>query len=294
MNAAQRLQDMALFVELFKVNSFSKAAENLGMPASTLSRRMAQFELALGVRLINRTTRKVEATEEGRVYYAKCAPLVEAAMLAHEDLNGALKGTLRISCTHDFGHQYLLPLLPAFSQRYPELMLDIDLSTRRVDLAAEHFDAAIRFGALKDSSLVARKIGAIQLGLYASPAYLREHGTPSTPAELSQHRCIRMNAEGGAIWRLFNSETGQEEPISVSGPLTVNSVALIRQWTIMSQGIGVIDQQLAAADVRQQGLTRILPAWELKSTPLHLVTASRYLPKRVRLFSDFLAANFNP
>ena len=289
------LRDIALFVEVVNTRSFTRAAENLEMPPSTLSRRISGLERNIGLRLLNRTTRRVEVTDAGTAYYARCAHLVAEARVAHEQLAETVnvaKGTLRIACTPDFATQYLAPVVVEFTRRYPEVNVELSLSPRVEDLLVENLDLALRIGKLSDSALVARRVATLQLGLYAAPSYFAVAAPPRHPADLSRHVCIRMRSdEAGSTWNL--SERGSSEKaagiaVPVTGRFVVSSTLLIRQLTLLGAGIGVIDQVAAAEEVKTGRLLPVLPDWRLAPVPLHMLTASRLVPARVRLFGDFL------
>ena len=169
------LNDIALFVAVVRAMSFRKAAEALDMPTSTLSRRISHLEKSIGIRLLHRTTRQIELTALGRSYYERCQSIVENAQNAHEELSSASNkpsGLLRVSMVEEFGVEFLAPLLPEFTQMYPNMRFEFDLSPRKASLILEPVDIAIRMGKVEDSSLISRKITAIKLGLYASKIYL--------------------------------------------------------------------------------------------------------------------------
>lgn len=293
------LRDMALFVEVVNTKSFSRAAANLDMPPSTLSRRISGLEQQIGLQLLNRTTRKVEVTEAGAAYFGRCAHLVDEARVAHEDLAHTVnlgRGTLRLSCTADFACVYLPDILTDFTRKYPAINVDLDLSSHFADLISDGLDAALRIGKLTDSALIARRVGSLHLGLYASPAYLKLAPVLSHPKDLAHHVCIRLNAsERGSEWRLHRmgastagAVEGSHVSVKVSGRFSVSSVFMVRELTLRGAGIGLIDRRLATASVAQGELIHVLPAWCLAPAPLHLLTPSRLMPARVRLFREFL------
>ena len=293
------LRDIALFVEVVNTRSFSRAAPNLNMPPSTLSRRISGLEQEIGLRLLNRTTRKVEVTEAGAAYFGRCAHLVDEARVAHEDLAETVnvgRGTLRLSCTADFACVYLPDILTDFTRMYPAINVDLDLSSRFADLISEGLDGALRIGKLSDSALVARRIGSLHLGLYASPAYLEHAPALFRPKDLAKHVCIRLSStERGSNWQLHRigptlerTRDAAPESVKVEGRFSVSSVFMIRELTLRGAGIGVIDHRLAQASVESGELVHVRAQWCLAPAPLHLLTPSRLMPARVRLFREFL------
>jgi DNA-binding transcriptional LysR family regulator len=281
-----------LFVEVVHTRSFTKAAARLDMPASTLSRRISALEREIGLRLLNRTTRRVEVSDAGGAYYARCAPLVEQARVAHEQLAETVSratGTLRLACSADFATFYMGPLLVAFTQRHPQVDVELDLSPRPVDLVAENVDAALRIGPLADSSLVARPIAKLQLGLYAAPDYLALAAAPREPDDLAAHVCIRLRADTrNRLWQLSPVDGGRPRTVSVTGRFVSGSIAMTRQLALLGAGIGAVDETMAHDDLTRGRLRRVLPGWRLPPVALTLLTPSRLMPARVRLFGDFL------
>jgi DNA-binding transcriptional LysR family regulator len=237
----------------------------------------------------------VEVTEAGAAYHARCAHLVEEASVAHEQLAETVniaKGTLRIACTPDFACQYLAPVVVEFTRRHPQVNVTLSLSSRAEDLLVENLDLALRMGKLPDSALVARRVATLQLGLYAAPGYFSAASVPTQPEDLAAHLCIRMkDDEGGSTWRLSPlpaAGSSNTSAVHVTGRFVVSSMLMIRQLTLLGAGIGVMDQSAAAADVEVGRLVPVLPAWQLSPVPVHLLTSSRLVPARVRLFGDLL------
>lgn len=283
---------MQLFVEVARALSFARAAEALDMPASTVSRRIAELERTVGLRLINRTTRHVELTEAGAAYYERCLAITDEARIAHEnllDMATKPKGHLRISMTGDFGSIILAPYLMIFRGLYPDITFSIDMSPGYVDLAAERYDVAIRIGRLSaDTSLIARPLALLPVRLYASPEYLERRGVPQTPEDLHRHDCLGIQTSGnGSPWRLIRDEQSVE--ITVNGPIAANSLGMIRRLTVLGAGIGYIDSVMVREDLLKGRLTHILPAWQLAPVPIHAITISRLLPAKARVFIDFLS-----
>lgn len=285
------LNDMALFVEVVKARGFRSAADTLGMPNSTLSRRIAALEKAIGLRLLHRTTRRIELTEAGQLYFARCKRIVDEARLAHEQLGELLaepSGVLRASFPVDFAVIYLTPLIVEFAARYPKLTFDFELTSRRVDLVSEPFDVAIRIGESADSQLVARRLATFRNCLYASPRYLDRAGEPLEPADLTRHQC--MSVQRVAAWTLLCGERTVEVP--VGSRFVVNSVGMNRQLAVHGAGIIQLPEEVVADDVVAGRLRRVLPDWEGTPVPVYAMTETRLLPAKTQVFIEFLRAHF--
>jgi len=281
------LNDMALFVEVAHARSFRGAADVTGVPNSTLSRRIGALERAIGLRLLHRTTRKVELTEAGQVYYERCRRIVDEARIAHEQLGEMLahpSGVLRASLPVDFATIYMAPLIADFSRRYPGITFDFDLTPRRVDLVSEPFDVAIRMGELADSNLIARLLARLSVQAYASPGYLKVSGEPTHPSQLVQHECLGFAKAG--TWELHRGEEAVQA--EVGGRFVVNSVGMFRRLATLDLGVTFLPQEIAADDVAAGRLKRVLPEWEGKPTPVYALTETRLLPAKVQRFIDFL------
>ena len=287
------LRDMALFVEVAKAKSFTRAAEVLKMPISSLSRRIAELERAIGLQLLIRTTRRIELTEAGAIYFARAQHIVEAAQIAHEqlrDLSEAPRGHLRVSMPVNFGTFFLAPLIAEFAERYPEVTFDLDLSPRRVDLLSENFDLAIRVGALPDSTLVVRRLALVPSCLYASPGYLDRFGEPTHPSDLPSHSCIQMlHTHKVSAWRLNRGKESVE--LEIKGRFAVNNISMVQRLIILGIGIGAIDATIAREDLHSGRIRSVLPEWSLAPVPIFALTATRLLPAKTRVFIDFLAAS---
>lgn len=281
------LDDMALFVEVAKARSFRRAAEAVGMPNSTLSRRISELEKAIGLRLLHRTTRKIELTEAGQLYYERSKRIVDEARLAHEQLGAMLEqpsGVLRVSLPVDFATIYLTPLIAEFARRYPGITFEFDLTPRRVDLVAEPVDVVIRMGELEDSRLIARLLGRHPRYLYASPRYLEASGEPRDPADLAQQECICMPKT--TAWTLDDGRKKIE--VTVGGRFRLNSVGMMRALAVNDQGIALLTEQIVADDLAEGRLKRVLPEWKGTSISVHAITETRLLPAKTQRFIEFL------
>lgn len=289
------LSDIALFVEVVNTRSFSRAAERLDLPASTLSRRIAKLETAIGSRLLNRTTRRVELTEMGSAYYARCSPLVEEARQAHADLavlQDRVSGVLRLSCTPEFASLYLPEPLLAFTRRHAEVGVELDLSARYADLFSEQLDAAIRLGPTTEASLVTRRLGQLSRALYASPDYLGGKPRPQKPQDLADHVLIGLRRSASQPqWHLQRREPEVSSlSVPVQARFVAGSMGMQRELVLRGAGIAALDELLVAPDVAAGRLLPVLPAWRLRPVPVYLVTVSRLMPARLRQFLPLLEA----
>ncbi|MEN2472667.1 LysR family transcriptional regulator [Burkholderia sp. GS2Y] len=285
------LNDMALFVEVVKAKGFRSAADALGMPNSTLSRRIGALEKAIGLRLLHRTTRRIELTEAGQLYFERCKRIVDEARLAHEQLGELLAepaGVLRASFPVDFAVIYLTPLIVEFANLHPKLTFDFELTSRRVDLVSEPFDVAIRIGESADSQLVARRLATFRSQLYASPRYLERAGEPREPDDLTRHQCLSVQRV--ATWALRDGVREVEVP--VGGRFVVNSVGMNRQLAVHDAGIIQVPEAVVADDVAAGRLRRVLPEWEGAAVPVYAMTETRLLPAKTQIFIEFLREHF--
>ncbi|EML4806005.1 LysR family transcriptional regulator [Acinetobacter baumannii] len=281
------LNDMALFIEVASAMSFTRASENTGIPNSTISRRISVLEKSIGLRLLHRTTRKVELTEAGQLYYNSCRRIVDEARIAHEQLGEMLaqpSGMLRVSLPVDFSVTYLAPLIAEFSRQYPGITFDFDLTPRRVDLITEPFDLAIRMGDLPSSHLIARPLAYLSVHLYASPRYIEIYGEPKHPSELVNHSCLSFPKVGN--WLLYNGS--EEVEIEVGGRFLVNSNGLLRRLATLDLGIVMLPTEIAADDLLTGQLHRILPGWQGNHIAAYALTETRLLPAKTQRFIDFL------
>lgn len=281
------LNDMALFVEVVNAKGFRGAAEATGVPNSTVSRRIGLLEKAIGLRLLHRTTRRVELTEAGQIYYQRCRRIVDEARIAHEQLGELLaqpSGLLRASLPVDFATIYLAPIITAFAQRYPGISFDFDLTARRVDLVTEPFDVAIRIGEQPSSTLIARQLGLLAAQVYASPRYLEQAGEPRNPDDLAQHQCLGFPKTGS--WTLQQGATTVRVP--VSGRYVLNSVGMFRRLATLDQGLILLPRAVVADDLATGQLRQVLPRWQGKPMPIYALTETRLLPAKTQRFIEFL------
>ncbi|WP_342131559.1 LysR family transcriptional regulator [Hydrogenophaga sp. OTU3427] len=287
--------DLLIFASVAELGSFSRAAEKLGWPKSTVSRRLAGLEQRLGERLLLRTTRRQTLTEFGRelLEHARQVALeVEAVAALSERRQAAPSGRLRVSMPSDIANVLLAESLAAFAAMFPGITLDIDLSPRRVDLLGEGFDLALRMGPLpSDGLLAARRLTELSAGLYASPQYLAEFGQPSHPEMLMQHQAVRMLGGNGEPmpWTLAHGDQRWEG--LPPGRVTANSPELLIRLARAGTGIAAVADHFAQPEVRQGHLRRVLPDWCLPSQTASAVFPGRKLmPAKTRVFIDMLQA----
>jgi DNA-binding transcriptional LysR family regulator len=288
------LNYMRLFVEVARTRSFRKAAEALDMPNSTLSRHIAELEKTIGLRLLNRSTRKVELTEAGEVYFKRCQSIVEEARIAHESLLEVAErptGTLRVSMPVDLATGYLAPILRDFANTYPLVSFEFDLTPRRVDLQTEPFDLAIRMGPppTTPSTLVARQIAVLPRYLYAAPGYLKRAPPLKHPDDLVRHvLCVGQGAtkQHGVLGTFHRGN--EKVDVMIESRFVMNSVGLSRSLAVLGVGIAALDTELTREDVAAGRLRRVLPGWSLAPVQVHAITETRLLPARARAFIDLM------
>lgn len=285
------LNDVAAFVRVVENSGFAKAARELGVPTSTVSRAVARLEDNVGVRLLHRTTRNLSVTGEGQAFHQRVAPLVASLRDATRTLSTAGKepeGLLRVTAPNDIGSAFLSEEVVRFADRYPLLRVELLLTNRKLNLVSEGIDVAVRAGRLESSSLVARKIGSLQVDLYASPSYAERHRLPTTLAELPRHHVVAFSARDGKITWQLEGPRGQES-VELKSRIACDDYGFVRAAVVAGGGIGMVPRMIVASDVATGRLVRVLPEYGLTGAPLHVVYASaRQVPTKVAAFRDFL------
>jgi DNA-binding transcriptional LysR family regulator len=292
---ARDLNEMLVFARVALTGSFTTAAADLGMPKSTVSRKVTELEARLNARLLNRTTRKVSLTDIGRTYYDYCARIaaeIEDAERAVTSLQEIPRGVLRVTTGPNVA--FLAPILNDYMKRYPEVRVEVFCSGRAVDLIEERFDVAIRAGALGDSTLIARSLGQVRWFLVGTPAYLKKHGRPQSMDDLKRHDCIMFGTtSGGAGLRLQRGD----KTVHVEPParLMVNDFDLVHAAALAGLGLALLPAYLCLDDLRGKRLERVLRDWEAPSIPVHVVYPSaRYISPKVKTFVDHLQERTTP
>lgn len=289
---------MILFAHVVEHGSFSASARAFGHTPSSVSKQIGQLEDRLGVRLLNRTTRGIALTEEGKAFYRRCAEIARAVADAESlvvSLGDRPQGTLRVAATVAFAKAILVPLLPEFLARNDDLRLVLELTDRPLDLAENEVDVAIRFTEqITDPSVVARKLAINRRVICAAPSYLKAHGTPSTPEDLLHHNCLRLTTVSS--WNDWEFPgPGGPGVLHVTGNFEANSADTVYHATLAGLGIARLSTYLVGNDIRQGRLVRILPEYVQQDSHILAVYASRRnLAPKVRAFVDFLADWLGP
>ena len=286
------LNRIAVFVRVVEAESFTAAAAALGLPTSSASRAVARLEEDLGVRLLVRTTRKLSLTDEGRHFFQRMQAVIaetEEATQAAVGFARDLRGPVRVTAPLDLGVQRLPAVVRRIIERHPGIVIELMLTSRRVDLVEEGIDLAIRGGRLEDSSLVARKIAATDLGIFAAPSYLERRGRPRGFADLARHDCLSYGGRRGKFpWRLDGPKG--EETVSVSGPVVCDDMLFLQEMVLGGSGLALLPVQSVTAEVQAGRLVRVLPRYRLSGGGLYLLWPSRTLiPPRVVAVRELLA-----
>ena len=291
------LNEMAVFAKTVTTASLSAAARELGVSTAAVSRKLASLEARLGVRLLNRTTRRIALTDEGARYYEACVRIL--AEIEEAEAQAAARrlepqGILKVALPATFGHKHIAPLIPEFSRRYPSIQLTLSLSDRAINVIDEGFDLAIRIAELQDSSLAARKLAPNPRVVCASPAYLVRHGTPEVPADLVRHSCLTIT-EFQMTWD-YKDPQGKSGSVRVSGGYACDSWEVLRVWAVAGLGIALKSLWDVRRELEDGSLVRLLPDYTFGSdVGIYAVYPHRrFLPAKTRVFIDFLAESFGP
>ena len=291
------LNDIAVFVKVAQFMSFSRAARALGMPVSTVSRKVASLENQLGVTLMQRTTRKLSLTAQGRAYYNQCSEPLSHLFDAESALTQTQKkpeGLLKISVPVIMGQKPFYEFISALLKKYPRVHVDLFITNLFVDLVADNIDVAIRFGELRDSTIIAKRIGRSVRYLVASPDYLKGRTAPAKPEDLTNHQCVLLNGRNNeAEWHLVNDRKSVK--LHVSGPVSSRDFQSVSAFTYRGHGIGLLPSNYCEEEIRRRNLVRILPEWSSPEIFVHVIYPTRrFIPSRLQLFLDELKAWKSP
>jgi DNA-binding transcriptional LysR family regulator len=290
------VSDLGFFVLVAKSGSLAAAAQQLGVTPPTASKRLAALERRLGVRLLNRTTRRMSLTAEGEAFLGEGSRLLHDLTQLEQRLSGARavpRGLLRVHATLGFGRRHVTPAVARFADKYPEVEVQLDLGDRLPNLVEQGYDVAVRIGELADTRLTARLLAANARLLCASPAYLRNAGEPTKPADLQSHQCIviRESDETYGSWQL--SRGTQRETVKVRGRLSTNDGESALDWALKGHGILMRSQWDAARYLRSGRLLVVLPQWKLPPADIYAVYPTKQdLSAKTRAFVEHLAGTF--
>jgi DNA-binding transcriptional LysR family regulator len=296
--APEQLPAVAAFARVAQLASFSKAAATLGVSPSALSQTIRALEARLGIRLLNRTTRRVGVTEAGALFLQRVLPALEqftAAFSELDALRGTPTGTLRISLPRIAMTTVVAPMLREFCDAYPQIRLELIADDRFVDLISEGFDAGIRLGERLAQDMVAvRATREQRIAVVGSPEYFERHPPPLQPADLHRHRCLRFRFTSGVIYRWEFGPAGQEFEIDVDGPLICNDNALMQVAAKQGVGLAHLMEDLVREDLASGALVRVLEDWCPPFPGFYLYYPSRaQMPLKLRVLIDFLAARLS-
>lgn len=288
--------ELQLVVELARAGGMSAAARQLDVTPAAVSKRLAQIEARLGVRLFNRSTRRLSLTAEGEVYLESARRILDEI----EDLDQLIasrqdspRGRLKVNAPLGFGRSYIAPAIAEFAQKYPDVTLQLQLTDSPADFVRDAFDVAIRFGDLPDTRLIARKIAPNRRLVCASPGYLKTHGVPTTPHDLARHQCIvlRQNEDAYSLWRFTKGR--RSETVKVRGALSSNDGEVTLTWGLAGLGILQRAEWDLARYLRSGRLVRVLEDYALPQADIYAVFPERHhLSVKVRIFVDFLVGYF--
>lgn len=294
------IEALELFAEVMRTRSFTDIARARGIAASSVSRVITTLENELGIRLFQRSTRKLEPTEAGRVYFERIVPLLSELQSARHmaaDLNEEPKGTLRVTAGAVFGEMYLVPLLPELAKRYPSLTIELLLTDANLDLIDERIDIAIRVGTLHDSSYIARRLNDMSFYVCASDNYLKQYGKPTEPQQVKSHNCLLFPRAGYSFNWLFKDAVGNITQVPTGGKCLITNSRAIKQCAIAGMGLALLPDWLIDADIRAGTLIKLFEGYTVTPTDFEgavwMLSPSReYVPLKTRVFMNYLIENF--
>ncbi|KQQ40405.1 LysR family transcriptional regulator [Duganella sp. Leaf126] len=286
-----QFRQISTFVEVVAKGSLSAAARAEGIAPAMIGRRLDALEARLGVKLLQRTTRKLALTDEGAAFLEDCQRILaelEAAEAAVTERSAHATGHLMISAPAGFGRQHVAPLLPSFLAEHRDLTATLNMTDRVTDLIGEGIDVAIRIASLADSNLVSVKLADNERVVVAAPAYLKRHGTPETLADLARHNCLAISSEGSQRGWTFR-EHGKNVVVKVSGNMGCNDGQVLHDWALAGKGLAWRSMWEVGSEIESGKLCTVLSAFAAPGNDIHAVFAQRrHLPLRVRAFVDFL------
>ncbi|MDZ4380124.1 MAG: LysR family transcriptional regulator [Parvibaculum sp.] len=292
------LNGFTVFAKVAELGGFTAAADALGLSKSMVSRQISALEEQLGVRLLNRTTRRISLTEAGAVVFERAQRIVSEATEAAAEatcVEGAVRGTLRINAPMSFGIRQLGPVMPDFMARYPELNIDLVLNDRRVDLIEEGFDVSLRISALTDSSLIARQLAPVERYIVGAPSYFEKRGRPKRPADLADHDFLLYTLLARPNQLEMTNAAGEKEQVELKGRFLCNNADAMLGMMLKGMGLVFSPDVLCHEHLKSGKLVRVLEDWTMPPLTLHVIYPhARHLAAKVRAFVDFTAEKFGP
>lgn len=290
---AENLSAIAIFVCVGQSTSFTSAARGLRMTASGVSKAISRLEERLGVRLVNRTTRSINLTDEGTIYLERCRQIlaeIDDAEAAIVQSQSQPRGRIRVQLPRGIGRKVIVPALARFYERYPEVVVDVFLDGRFLNLAEEGIDVALRFGEPEDSAYVARKLCRVKYGVCASPDYLHRYGEPKTPDDLFRHRCVTYLSPQTGRHRPWELRRNKEKlTVKLSGSLNVNEVGALFDAAVAGVGLAYLPDFMIADAVASKTIEPVMLDYVYEGARLRMLySPSRHLPARLRAFIDFI------
>ena len=282
------LNENATFVQVVRAGSFSAAAKQLGLPVSTVSTRISRLEKRLGTTLLQRTTRRLNLTEAGQLFFEQAAAGLDYFLAAEDSASAAadeVQGSLRVTAPADLGDVVLGRIVMRVRAKHPQLGIELRLVNRYVDLIGESVDVAIRTGELDDSSLIARRAGTACWQAYASPTYLASAPPLERPQDLRQHACLQFTPLGRDAWSLTQDENSLRVPMD--GKVVMDDLGVIRMLASNGQGIALLPTYYCKELPDSDALVPVLPGWQALAEPMHLVyPRQRFVPPKLRVFIE--------
>ncbi|UOD28984.1 LysR family transcriptional regulator [Massilia violaceinigra] len=290
-----QFRQISTFVEVVARGSLSAAARAEGIAPAMIGRRLDALEARLGVKLLQRTTRRLALTDEGAAFLEDCQRILgelEEAESAVAERSARASGHLLVSAPAGFGRQHVAPLLPSFLAEHQDVTVNLNLNDRVVDVIGEGVDVAIRIASLSDSSLVGVKLADNQRVLVASPAYLKRHGVPGTLADLARHNCLAISSEGSQRGWTFR-DNGKLVTLKVAGNMVCNDGEVLHDWALAGKGLAWRSMWEVGTEIEAGKLSTVLDAFAAPGNDIHAVFAQRrHLPLRIRAFVDFLRRTY--
>jgi LysR family transcriptional regulator, regulator for bpeEF and oprC len=292
-----KLQAMEVFVQVVDAGGFTRAADNMQLPKATVSTLIQSLEAALSVKLLHRTTRHVSVTADGAAYYERCLRILSDVREAEESLSRTRlspSGRLRVDAPTGLASEVLVPALPDFFARYPDIVLELGCSDRPVDLIEEGVDCCVRGGALGDSNLIARRVGFLHFLTCAAPSYLERYGRPQHPNELPRHRCVNyFSSRTGKIFEWDFARGDEKVQAMLPGSIAVNDANAYLSAGLAGLGIIQTVRFVLEPLIADGRLELLLPDWTSEPIPIHVVyPQNRHLSAKVRVFVEWVAELF--